>query len=344
MSSSAATMTTRGDKFRKRMLVFHVLETLLYLGTFSFVCFALSTAIPRVIRATDNWVLWILVFLGMPAAFISSSYLNTANSESYLLKVLHLTEKALKAYEVEDKCATVPGKKKFMKERRFDRLERFFSSSPVGVPCGIQTFQLEYTTRNEDGVAIRVIKNLPHVINEEDQEGIEIDMPEVGSLEDVDVILVGGIPTSGKDRNSLDKARMATSRNLERLPKRLSDLRRNGAVSYACASFGFLVLYLVLDSVRPTMLLVIGAVSLNIFGCVVSGSIGANIVDKCWAGASDEEIERYVLEAKAPFATVTPMPSDDVEGSAVARSGEAFKDEEEGSSTGTSRSTVAEIV
>ena len=158
-------------------------------------------------------------------------------------------------------------------------MERFSSSSPLGLPYRIQAFELEYTTRNEDGVAIRVVKILYHVINKEDQaEGIEIDMPEVGSLEDVDVILVGGIPTSGKDRNSLDKARMTMSRNLEHLPKRLSDLRRNGAVSYACASFGFLVLYLVLDSVRPTMFLAIGAVSLNIFCSIVSGSIGANIV------------------------------------------------------------------
>ena len=321
-------MTTRGDKFRKRMLVFHVLDTLLYIGTFSFLCFAVFTAIPRVIQVTDNLALIILVVLGVPAAFISSSFLNTANSASQLLKVLHLTEKALKAYEVEDKCTTVPGKKKFINERGFDCLERFSSSSPLGLPYRIKKIELEYTTRNEDGVAIRVVKILYHVINKEDQaEGIEIDMPEVGSLEDVDVILVGGIPTSGKDRNSLDKARMTMSRNLEHLPKRLSDLRRNGAVSYACASFGFLVLYLVLDSVRPTMFLAIGAVSLNIFCCIVSGSIGANIVDKCWAGASDEEIERYILEARAPFASVTPIPNDDVD------------NEEEGSST-----SVAEIV
>ena len=326
------------------MLVFHGLDFLLLLGTFSFVCFAVSSAIPRVIRATDNWVLWILVFLGMPAAFISSSYLNTANAASYLLKVLHLDEKAHRAYDVEDKCTTVPGKKTFISERGYDCFQRFFSSSPVGLPSRTQTFELEYTTHNEDGVAIRVVKKLHHPIYKRNEEGIEMDTPEVGSLEDVDVILVGGIPTSGKDRNSLDKARMATSRNLERLPKRLSDLRRNGAVSFLCSTFCFLVLYIVLDSVRPTMLLAIIAISQNTFFCTVSGSTGAGIVDKCWAGASDEEIERCFLEARAPFSTSTPMPSDDVEDSAVARSSDVFKDEEEGSSTGTSRKTVAEIV
>ena len=38
------------------------------------------------------------------------------------------------------------------------------------------------------------------------------------------------------------------------------------------------------------------------------------------------------------------MPIDDIEDSAVARGSEAFKEEEEGSSNGSSRSTVAEIV
>jgi len=90
------------------MLVFHVLDTLLYIGTFSFVCFAVSTAIPRVIQVTDNLALIILVVLGVPAAFISSSFLNTANSASQLLKVLHLTEKALKAYELKTSAPPFP--------------------------------------------------------------------------------------------------------------------------------------------------------------------------------------------------------------------------------------------
>lgn len=338
-------MTTRGDKFLKGMFVFHGLDALLYLGTFSFVCFAVSTAIPGVILVTDNWALWILSFLGMAAAFISSSYLNMANSAYELLKVLHLTEKAHKAYEVEGKCATVPGKKKFINERGLHCLERFFSSSPVGLPYGIQTFEMEYITHHEDGAAICVVKKLHYPINKEDHEGINMDMREVGSFEDIDIILVEGIPSSGMDRSSLDKGRMTRSRHLEHLPKRLSDLRRNGAVSYACASFCFLALYLVLDSVRPTMLLATGAISLNTFCLTVSGIIGVNIVEKCWAGASDEEIERCFLEWKAPLATSTPMPIDDVEDSNVARSSDAFKDEEEGgSSTSRSTGTVTEIV
>ena len=327
------------------MFVFHGVDTFLYIGTFSFVCFAVSTAISRAISVTDNWALWILSFLGMAAAFLSSSYLNMANSAYELLKVLHLTEKAHKAYEVEGKCVTVLGKKKFISERGFGCLERFFSSSPVGLPYRIQTFEMEYITRHEGGAAICVVKKLHYPINKEDQEGINMNIPEVGSLEDIDVILVEGIPSSGMDRNSLDKGRMTRSRNLEHLPKRLSDLRRKGAVSYACASFCFLTLYLVVDSVKPTMLLAIGAISLNTFCLAVSGMIGGHIVEECWAGASDEEIEQCFLEWKVPLATSTPMPIDYIEDSNVARSSDAFKDEEEGgSSTSRSTGTVTEIV
>lgn len=314
------------------MRVFHCVDALLHIGTISFVCFAVFAAIPRVIQATDNWALWILLFLGQGMTFLSSSYLNTANSAYALLKSLHLVEKAHKAYENENKCATVPGKKKFINERGFDCLERFFASSPAGQPFRIQTFELEYITRDEDGVAIRVGKKLYYPINKEGRDEIEMDTPEVGSQEDIDVIIVKGIPLSGMDRNSLDNGRVTRSRILEHNPKRLSDLRRNGAVSYACAIFCFLVLYLVLDSVRPTMLLAIGAVSLNTFCLAVSGSIGVNIVDKCWTGASDEEIERFFLDVKAPFAT--SMPIDNIEDSSVqSELSEAFNDEEEGSST-----------
>jgi hypothetical protein len=282
-----------------------------------------------------------------------------AKSTHELLKTLSLIAKALKAYEVEDKCVTVLGKEKFINERGFHGLERFFSSCfSVGLAniyC-IQTFELEYMTHDENGVAIRVVKRLHFPINKEDYEGNEMDMPEVGSLEDTDVILVRGIPTSGIDKIFLNKCRMIMSRNLEHLPKRLSDLRRNGTAAYFCAICCFVITYICFDF----GLLALIALSLHTFSVAAMGKISVSIVDKCWADASDEEIERFFLETKAPletlwrcppfpFATLTwtSMTIDNSEDRAVrsgfvrAGSSEAFKDEEVCSKTTGTLSTVA---
>lgn len=341
-------MTTRGDKFLRRWHLFLALDALIHIGTFAFACFAFGRAIPELLASNESDPgLWVLMIVGMVAAMVAARNLNKANMACHFLKLFELEFRAQKGRYIKEKYVTIPGKKKFVKEQRFGCWENFVLSQPIELPPRSQTFELEYITRNEDGVAIRVVKTIPYPILKEDDEEMAMARPEVGSIELVDVILVRGIPTSGTDQKSLDKSRTTISRNLDDLPKRIFNLRGSGATAYACAMVFFLVAYLVKD-IGKTMLLVIGAVSLHILFLPVSGCISVIIVKKCWADATNEEVERCFLEVKPPLATTTPIDANEDSEicAALARSDEAFKDEEEGgSSTGyTSQSTVSEIV
>jgi len=319
-----------------------------HIGTVAFAWFVLIRAIQELLAINESDPgLWVLMIVGVVAAMVASRVLDKANRACHFLKVFELTFRAHQVHDIKEKCAIIPGKKKFLKEHRFGCWENFVLSSPteLQLPPRLQTFELEYITRNEDGVAMRLVKTIPYPILKEDIEEMAMARPEVGSIELVDVILVRGIPTSGTDQKSLDKSRTTISRNLDDLPKRIFNLRGSGATAYACAMIFFLVVYLVED-IGKTMLLVIGAVSLHILFLPVSGCIGMIIIQKCWADATDEEVERFCLRVKPPLATSTPIDANEDSEicAALARSDEAFQDEEGGgSSTGyTSQSTVSE--